>query len=207
MVFFISIPFGFAAGSSGKSGWFSGIPPQIPLSRHFEASKSDPASVAAWESKLGQWGLKSLEKYSQEERKTESARREAGALAAKDAIQRSVAAGGELTIGPMVDATSSLSASQNMLMIAQSPSILLESILGIMEAAAQGDSQLKTLLAVMKTEKVEYGLRMTSSYKLIFEEELERQLPEIQEKIAGIWGSIVICPEEGMFSPLNSEDV
>ena len=81
------------------------------LGRFFEPSKSDPASVNAWEGKLSMRGAKSLDRLSAEERKAEVLRRESGALAAKDAVQKAISAGGELTIGPLVSADSNLSAS------------------------------------------------------------------------------------------------
>ena len=56
-------------------------------------------------------GAKSLDRLSAEERKAEVLRRESGALAAKDAVQKAISAGGELTIGPLVSADSNLSAS------------------------------------------------------------------------------------------------
>lgn len=60
------------------------------LGRFFEESKSDAAEVTAWNSKLSQWGQKFLDKMSQEEKKLEVTRRDAGATAAREATRLSV---------------------------------------------------------------------------------------------------------------------
>lgn len=110
------------------------LDPQI--GRFFEESKSDASAVNDWNSKLSKWGEKSLEKLGPEERTLELARREAGAAAAREATRTSVSNGGEITIGPVVSDNSPLSASRNMLMLALSPSDLLDRILLIMEATS-----------------------------------------------------------------------
>ena len=75
------------------------------MGRFFEASKSDPGQVSSWEGQLQQWGAKSLEKLNAEDRQTEVAKRQSGAIA--------VSAGGELTLGPIIPADSALSASSH----------------------------------------------------------------------------------------------
>ena len=108
------------------------------MGRFFEASKSDPGHVSSWECQLQQWGAKSLEKLNAEDRQTEVAKRQSGAIAAREAEQKAVSAGGELTFGPMIPADSALSASSNMVMIGCSPSQLLEYVRTVISAASEG---------------------------------------------------------------------
>lgn len=96
------------------------------LGRHFAPAKSDQSAVVAWENRLSQWGQKSLDATAPDARPIEISRREAGASAAKDAVAKSVAAGGELTITPIVDPSSRLPVSMNMLVLGMPPSVFLD---------------------------------------------------------------------------------
>ena len=122
-----------------------------------------------------------VERLSEDERKRESLRRQTGAEAAQKAAQDAVAAGGELTVGAMVSETSPLSASRNMLMLAASPSMVLDMISGILESASRGEEDLKASLLSIRAMNIGFGLRVTDQYKPIFEAEMQRQIPVIQK--------------------------
>lgn len=110
-------------GQNSHALWKSKMP---QLGRHFAPEKSDQSAVVAWENHLSQWGQKSLDAMAPDARSIEISRREAGASAAKDAVAKSVAAGGELTITPIVDPSSRLPASMNMLVLGMPPSVFLD---------------------------------------------------------------------------------
>ena len=151
------------------------------IGRYFEVGKADSSAVSAWEGQLKNWGDRSLDRLSAEERKKESSRREMGAQTAKQAAQDAAAAGGELTVGPMISEGSPLSASRNMLMLAAPPSQVLDYVAMILDGAARGDEDLKTVMTQIRADKLAFGLRITDQYKPIFQAEMQRQLPIIQK--------------------------
>ena len=145
------------------------LDPQI--GRHFVAEKSDQRAVAAWENRLSQWGQKKLDRLTPEEKAIEIARREAGASAAREATNKTVAAGGELTIGPIVEPGSPSSAFLNMLVLGLAPSTFLDIILSILEAASAGEHRFKDEVTMIRSMNMDFGLTMTANFKMIFEEE------------------------------------
>lgn len=151
------------------------------VARHFAEDKGDSAKNSEWERQLKNWGNQSLSALSGEERRKEEHRRSVGEKAARDATTKAVNSGGEFTIMPMVGPKSDLAVSENGLIIGVSPAEMLDIVASLMTSAAASPEDLKSTMSRLRASSIAYGVRATSAYQPILQEEISRQLPLAQK--------------------------